>query len=433
MPLPAISPTSTPPIRPGPAAAATPSSRAGLDAGGRQRAGDQPIDDLDMGARGDLGHHAAISGMGGDLAHHLVGEDFAGPVAAQPHHRRGGLVAGGFDPQNAHPALSIRLARACPGPNERRRRRWRRRRAHDPTNRADAGEGRFRGDRRRTRRAWLRSRDRAGDRDPRAAGGAAGKVGSTRSSRPARARFMRWREADRARLATIPLYVVGARAARAARDAGLALAGEPTDDAAALAERLARTLPPGARLLYLAGRDRKPTLEATLAAAGLVVQAVELYAAEAREAWSTREAAGGRRLRRRAALFASHRRACARAGGAGGARRTLPRAAPRLPLGRRRRTARRRRRGANRRRRRARRGASAGGARARARAFAQRLRRARRSATPRRFPTRGGSPIKSREATARAHGRGSDPERRTGDQRAAADRAAESRLGPIRA
>jgi uroporphyrinogen-III synthase len=97
-------------------------------------------------------------------------------------------------------------------------------------------------------------------------------------------------DADRARLATIPLHVVGARAARAARDAGLALAGEPAADAAALAERLARTLPPGARLLYLAGRDRKPTLETALAAAGLAVQAVELYAAEAREAWSAREA-----------------------------------------------------------------------------------------------------------------------------------------------
>ena len=75
-----------------------------------------------------------------------------------------------------------------------------------------------------------------------------------------------------------------------AREAGLALAGEPAADASALAERLVRTLPPGARLLYLAGRDRKPALEAALAAAGLVVHAVELYAADAREAWSAREA-----------------------------------------------------------------------------------------------------------------------------------------------
>ncbi|MGA2491806.1 MAG: uroporphyrinogen-III synthase [Roseiarcus sp.] len=98
------------------------------------------------------------------------------------------------------------------------------------------------------------------------------------------------RAADRARLAKVPLHVVGERAARAAEKVRFALAGEPAGDAAALAERLARTLPPRARLLYLAGRDRKPTLEAALAAAGLVVQAVELYAAEAREAWSEREA-----------------------------------------------------------------------------------------------------------------------------------------------
>jgi uroporphyrinogen-III synthase len=98
------------------------------------------------------------------------------------------------------------------------------------------------------------------------------------------------READRARLATVPLHVAGARAARMGRECGLALAGEPAADAAALAERLARTLPPRARLLYLAGRDRKPTLEAALASAGLVVQAIELYAAQAREAWSAREA-----------------------------------------------------------------------------------------------------------------------------------------------
>jgi uroporphyrinogen-III synthase len=98
------------------------------------------------------------------------------------------------------------------------------------------------------------------------------------------------RAGDRARLATIPLYVAGARAARAAQEARLALTGEPVADAAALAERLARTLPPGARLLYLAGRDRKPTLEATLAVHGFSVQATELYAAEARPAWSAAEA-----------------------------------------------------------------------------------------------------------------------------------------------
>jgi len=96
----------------------------------------------------------------------------------------------------------------------------------------------------------------------------------------------------RARLTALPLHVVGARAAEAAAKAGLTLAGEPAADAAALAERLAQTLPPGARLLYLAGRDRKPTLEGALAAAGLVVQAVEVYVAEAREAWRPSEVEG---------------------------------------------------------------------------------------------------------------------------------------------
>ena len=181
-------------------------------------------------------------------------------------------------------------------------------------------------------------------------------------------------EAGRARLATIPLHVVGARAARAAREAGLALAGEPAADAAALAERLARTLPSAARLLYLAGRDRKPTLEAALVAAGFAVQALELYAAEAREAWSAHEGRavagcdGALHYSRRTAALAV---ALARAGGV---RRTLPRNRPFLPLRRCRGTALRRRRGANRLRRRARRSASDRGAGARAWPLAQRLR-----------------------------------------------------------
>ena len=78
-PLPAIRPTSTPPISPGPADAATP-SRSWRPSGLRQGAGDQHVDDLDMGARGDLRHHAAIGRMGGDLAHHLVGENLARAV-----------------------------------------------------------------------------------------------------------------------------------------------------------------------------------------------------------------------------------------------------------------------------------------------------------------------------------------------------------------
>jgi uroporphyrinogen-III synthase len=97
-------------------------------------------------------------------------------------------------------------------------------------------------------------------------------------------------ETDRAALGRLPLHVVGARAAGAAREARFALRGEPAPDAARLAERLIASLAPGARLLYLAGRDRKAGLEAALAAAGHRVVAVALYQAEAREAWSASEA-----------------------------------------------------------------------------------------------------------------------------------------------
>ena len=95
---------------------------------------------------------------------------------------------------------------------------------------------------------------------------------------------------DRERLAATPLHVVGRRTSEAAVAAGLALASDPAADAATLAARLALRLPSGARLLYLAGRDRKPPLEAALAEAGFSVAAVELYVAEARAAWSAREA-----------------------------------------------------------------------------------------------------------------------------------------------
>ncbi len=72
-----------------------------------QGARDQMVDRLDMGARGDLRHHAAIGGMGGDLAHDLVAEDFAAPFRAQPNHRGGGFVASGLDAQNAHSRFQI--------------------------------------------------------------------------------------------------------------------------------------------------------------------------------------------------------------------------------------------------------------------------------------------------------------------------------------
>ena len=49
----------------------------GGDLGSPERARDQQIDDLDMGAGRDLRHNAAERRVRGDLAHHLVGKDFA--------------------------------------------------------------------------------------------------------------------------------------------------------------------------------------------------------------------------------------------------------------------------------------------------------------------------------------------------------------------
>ena len=87
--------------------------------------------------------------------------------------------------------------------------------------------------------------------------------------------------------AASPLYVVGARTARAAEAIGWPPAAPPARDAARMVEILRRDLPRGASVLYLAGRDRKPTLEASLGEYALEV--VEAYAAEARLSWRAPE------------------------------------------------------------------------------------------------------------------------------------------------
>ena len=74
----------------------------GRDAGPPERAGDEQIDDLDMGARRNLGHDSAEGRVRRDLAHHLVGENIARAVGTQPHHRRRGLVARRLDAKNPH-------------------------------------------------------------------------------------------------------------------------------------------------------------------------------------------------------------------------------------------------------------------------------------------------------------------------------------------
>jgi uroporphyrinogen-III synthase len=84
------------------------------------------------------------------------------------------------------------------------------------------------------------------------------------------------------------LFVTGSRTARAAEAAGWRLSAPPASDAAGLAALVRDRLPPGASVLYLAGRDRKPTLEQSLSGA-YALETVEVYAAEARDAWALEE------------------------------------------------------------------------------------------------------------------------------------------------
>ncbi|VFU06900.1 uroporphyrinogen-III synthase [Methylocella tundrae] len=81
----------------------------------------------------------------------------------------------------------------------------------------------------------------------------------------------------------IPLHVVGERTLQAARERGFEGHGHVAPDAKALAPTIVKSLAGdggSARLVYLAGRDRKPDLERELKAAGHVVEAVEVYAAQ---------------------------------------------------------------------------------------------------------------------------------------------------------
>jgi uroporphyrinogen-III synthase len=80
----------------------------------------------------------------------------------------------------------------------------------------------------------------------------------------------------------IPLFFVGDRTLAAARERGFEgpalIAPDAKELAASVAARLA-----AARLLYLAGRDRKPDLETRLLEAGNRIDVIEVYAAQATE------------------------------------------------------------------------------------------------------------------------------------------------------
>ncbi len=95
--------------------------------------------------------------------------------------------------------------------------------------------------------------------------------------------------ADAPKGASAPLYVVGARTGRAAKARGWRLAAPPASKANELLITLIRALKPQAHVLYLAGRDRKEGIEATLAER-FELEVVEAYVAEARGAWLPAEA-----------------------------------------------------------------------------------------------------------------------------------------------
>jgi uroporphyrinogen-III synthase len=93
-----------------------------------------------------------------------------------------------------------------------------------------------------------------------------------------------------AKLASLPLYVVGERTAEVAARIGLSAPRAIAPGAATLAALICDRLPLRSRALYLAGRDRTGDIEETLVAAGHRITVCEVYEALARDAWTPEEA-----------------------------------------------------------------------------------------------------------------------------------------------
>lgn len=79
----------------------------------------------------------------------------------------------------------------------------------------------------------------------------------------------------------LPVFAVGARTAERARSAGLGPVFEGPGDGAGLAALVGGHLPVGARLLHVAGEDRKPEPAASLGQAGFRLTIHIAYRAEA--------------------------------------------------------------------------------------------------------------------------------------------------------
>ncbi len=82
-------------------------------------------------------------------------------------------------------------------------------------------------------------------------------------------------------LLTLPFFAVGDRTAAAAAAAGFRCIEPAAPTAADLVMLILFVVRRGSRLLYLAGRDRKPGLESDLARLGVQVETVEVYEARA--------------------------------------------------------------------------------------------------------------------------------------------------------
>lgn len=78
-------------------------------------------------------------------------------------------------------------------------------------------------------------------------------------------------------IASVPVFAVGRKTGRAARQAGLRVADEDAGDAAILLERIVAAVPSGTRVLLLCGRVRRGILEPELTRAGLGVTVVATY------------------------------------------------------------------------------------------------------------------------------------------------------------
>jgi uroporphyrinogen-III synthase len=108
---------------------------------------------------------------------------------------------------------------------------------------------------------------------------------------------------------TLPVFVVGERTGSAVKEAGFHKVYIAGGDAASLAELVARTVSRGAKLLLIAGHDRKPEPEASLTKAGFEIALWTVYRAFPAEHFpeTARHALSGRRLD--AALHYSRRSA----------------------------------------------------------------------------------------------------------------------------